>query len=438
MEQIVERPKPVAPANVEAALGLDAAGRARPRRRRWPYVAVAALAALGAGFYLWFGQSEPVVRFAAQPVERGNIVVEVSATGALQPLTQVDVSSELSGVVRTVPVEENQRVTKGQVLAQMDTTRIAAQVERAEANVKASAARVTEAQVTLKETEQVLQRSSQLADRNLVASQALETAAAARDRAASAVETAQANLAVSEADLKLQQAELAKSTIYAPIDGIVLTRSVNPGQTVAASTSAPVLFVIAENLETMQLNAAIDEADIGQVAKGQDARFTVDAFPSRRFDASIRDISYASVTTEGVVTYEAQLAVDNGELLLRPGMTATVNVVTREANGVLLVPTSAFRFTPPPAESERSFSIRDLFMPRFRGPGRMRGGAGNNADGGRALYVLENGQPVRKLVEAGATSGEMTEIVSGLSEGDRVVTGIMREGARTREAARSR
>jgi len=432
MEQIVERPKPVAPTDIQAALGLDAAGKAKPRRSRWLYVALVAVAALGAASYLWFGQSEPVVTYAAQPVERGNIVVEVSATGTLQPLTQVDVSSELSGVIRSVAVDENQRVEKGQVLAQMDTARIAAQVERAEANVKASAARVTEANVTLRETEQTLQRSTQLADRNLVASQALETAAAARDRAASAVETAQANVAVAEADLKLQQAELAKSTIYAPIDGIVLTRSVNPGQTVAASTSAPVLFVIAENLETMQLNAAIDEADIGQVEKGQKARFTVDAFPTRRFDASIRDISYASVTTEGVVTYQAKLAVDNHELLLRPGMTATVNVVTREANGVLLVPSAAFRFTPPQAQQQRSFSLRDLFNPPRMG-GRFGGRPqGREGAAGRTLYVLDNGQPARRTVEVGATSGDMTEIVAGLAEGDQVITGIQRTPARSR------
>lgn len=265
----------------------------------------------------------------------------------------------------------------------------------------------------------------------MVASQALETAEAVRDRAASAVATAEANLAVAEADLKLQEAELAKSTIYAPIDGIVLTRSVNPGQTVAASMSAPILFVIAENLETMQLNAAIDEADIGAIEKGQKARFTVDAFPSSRFDASISDISYASVTTEGVVTYEARLAVDNGALLLRPGMTATVDIVTREADGVLLVPSAAFRFSPPQAEPPRSFSIRDLFMPRFRGPGGTGGTrAGGGRDGGRILYVLEDGAPVRRGVEAGATSGDVTEIVSGLSEGDRVITGIERERSR--------
>ena len=429
MEQIVRKPDPVAPADMQAALGIGPGGKARPRRGRWLLVLLILLAPAGGGYYAFFGRTETVVRYTAQPAERGDMVVEVAATGTLQPLTQVDVSSELSGVVRSVGVDENQRVKKGQVLAQLDTTRISAQVERAEASVKAAAAKVTDANITLKETEQAYQRAAQLAGRGLSTDQALDTATAARDRAQSAVETAEANLAVSQADLKLQQADLEKSTIYAPIDGIVLTRSVNPGQTVAASMSAPVLFVIAEDLETMQLNAAIDEADIGTVAKEQKARFTVDAFPERRFDATIRDISYASVTTEGVVTYQAELAVDNRELLLRPGMTASVNIVTREASGVLLAPSAAFRFTPPVTQ-RRSFSIRDLFMPRFGPPGGGRRPADAGAAGARTIYVLESGQPARRSVKVGATAGDMTEILSGLNEGDQVITGIARTAAR--------
>ena len=349
------------------------------------------------------------------------MVVEVSATGTLQPLTQVDVSSELSGVVRSVSAEENQRVAKGDVLAELDATRILAQIERAQANVAAASARVSDAEVTLRETEQTLARSSQLSQRGMVTEQAQETATAARDRAASAVEIARANVAIAEAELRLQEADLAKSTIYAPIDGIVLTRSVNPGQTVASSMSAPVLFVIAENLETMELKAAVDEADIGRVASGQEARFTVDAFPERRFDAAIRDISYASVETEGVVTYQARLNVDNQEMLLRPGMTATVDIVTRRADGVLLVPAAAFRFSPP-VEETGGWSIQSLFMPRPRfGMPRPSGGA----DAGRQLYVLEDGQPKAVRVVTGDTDGEKVEIVSGLSAGDRVVVGIM-------------
>src|SRR5690606_16590280 len=190
--------------------------------------------------------------------------------------------------------------------------------------------------------------------------------------------------------------------------GTVLSRSVNPGQTVASSMQAPVLFVIAENLETMELKAAVDEADIGAVAAGQNARFTVDAFPERSFDATIRDISYASTVTEGVVTYQARLNVDNAELLLRPGMTATVEIVTREADDVLLAPASAFRFSPPQETAGQGWSLQSLFMPSRRpmGMGR-RSSPGTSSSEGRPLYILRDGQPEQVRVATGATDGDM-------------------------------
>lgn len=426
MDQIVERPdtaKFASPEPIEEALALKGAGR---KRRRWPLLVVLVLAAGGGvAWWQWNGAATQQVFYRTVPVEPGSITVEVSATGTLQPLTQVEISSELSGVVRSVAAEENQRVSAGDVLAELDTTRILAQIERAEANVAAADARVVDAEVTLRETEQMLERTRQLSGRGMATEQALETATAAYDRAASAVSIARANLAVSEAELKLQQADLAKSTIYAPIEGIVLSRAVNPGQTVASSMQAPVLFVIAENLETMELKAAVDEADIGAVEAGQDARFTVDAFPGRQFDATIRDISYASAETEGVVTYQARLNVDNDELLLRPGMTATVDIVTREADGVLLAPAAAFRFSPPQAEERGGWSLQSLFMPRMR-MGRSFGGRsrGDGDGGGRPLYVLRDGQPQQVRVETGATDGDFVEILSGLEQGDRVIVGV--------------
>lgn len=352
----------------------------------------------------------------------GDLTIAVTATGTLQPLIQVDISSELSGVVRAVLVNENQQVKRGEVLAELDTTRISAQVEGAIASAASAAAQVQQAEATLKETAQTLTRTEQLASRGTAANQALETALAARDRAAAAVAVAKANLQISQAQLKLQQADLAKSRIYAPIDGIVLKRDVDPGQTVASSLQAPVLFVIAADLRKMELKAAIDEADIGMVAAGQAARFTVDAFPGRIFDAAIRDIAFASVTTEGVVTYDARLDVDNAELLLRPGMTATVSVVTREAKNIVTVPATAFRFRPPVAE-QRGWSLTSLFMPTMPRGGGRRQQQSMPADGSRTLYVLEAGQPKPVRVKIGSTDGERTEILSGLAEGAPVVVG---------------
>lgn len=442
MDQTVERPssKGVAPSEpIEKALNLDSSGKPNSSRRRWPYIAVFALA-VGAGAVWWQmgSTAEEEVSYRTAPVERGAIVVEVSATGTLQPLTQVDVSSELSGVVRSVAAEENQRVARNDVLAELDTTRITAQIERAQANVMAAKARVADAEVTAKEMEQTFARANQLSGRGMTTAQALETATAAHDRAQSAVSIAQANLAVAEAELKLQQADLAKSTIYAPIDGIVLSRSVNPGQTVASSMQAPVLFVIAENLETMELKTAIDEADIGAVSAGQEARFTVDAFPERRFDATIRDVSYASEVTEGVVTYQARLNVDNKALLLRPGMTASVNIVTRQDDDVLLVPAAAFRFSPQQRTQSSSWSLQQLFMPARPPIGMWRRGGSETSGQGRPLYVLRDGEPQAVRVTTGATANDKIEILSGLEEGDQVILGVVTAGQQTGAAGRSR
>ena len=277
MDQIVRKPSPETTIAIEAALGLDSQGppeaaqpaalalracRDRSARRRQP----AAIPGCR--------RSRRKIVYNTVPAAKDGLTVTVSATGTLQPLTQVDISSELSGVVRTVAVDENDLVHKGDVLAELDTTRLAAQVEGAEASAKAADARVDDARTTLKESEQALARQQQLSTRGMVADQALETATATRDRAASAVKIAEANLAIAEAELKQRQTDVEKSTIYAPIDGIVLTRSVDPGQTVASSLQAPVLFVIAADLKSMELKAAIDEADIGGVAPGQKARFT--------------------------------------------------------------------------------------------------------------------------------------------------------------------
>ncbi len=422
MDQIVNRPKTENLPSVETALGLDRKGVRGRSRRAWVYVAAIVAIAAAALAYAEFGATTAKTTYTTIPAATADITVEVSATGTLQPLTQVDISSELSGVVRSVAVDENQRVKKGDVLAALDTVRLAAQVERAQASSEAAEAKVLEARTTLKETEQTLVRSEALGKRGMVTDQAVETATAARDRADANVAIAEANVAIAAADLKLQQADLQKSTIYAPIDGIILTRSVNPGQTVASSMQAPVLFVIAADLESMELKAAVDEADIGGVKPGQTARFTVDAFPERKFDADIREISFASVATEGVVTYNARLDVDNKELLLRPGMTATVAIVTQQAKDVLTVPASAFRFSPQ-ATAVRAFKLSDLF-----GPPRMGRGAGqqrqrkNAEDGTRTLYILENGAPKKVQVKTGATDGEQVEIVSGLAEGDLVIT----------------
>jgi len=429
VDQFVNLPKAQPAEAIEAALGLDGKGRpGRGRRRLWYGLLALVVVAAGLSGYQWYATSTPKTAYTTEAATRADLTVEVSATGTLQPLTQVDISSELSGVVRSVTAEENQQVRQGDVLAKLDTSKLEAQIERAEASAKAAQASVETAQVTLKENEQALARAAELTKKGRATQQALDTATAERDRARASLDSAVANLAIANADLKLQQADLAKSTIYAPIDGIVLTRSVDPGQTVASSLQAPVLFVIAADLKNMELRAAIDEADIGAVKAGQHARFTVDAFPDRPFDAEIRDISYASVTTDGVVTYNARLDVDNGELLLRPGMTATVSVVTKKAKDALTVPSAAFRYRTA-LTRERGFSLLSMFTGRGGRGGRPRDQQdAKPAEGTRTLYVLKDGRPHRVDVKIGATDGDRTEVLSGLQEGEQVITASRQAG----------
>ncbi|RJT41872.1 efflux RND transporter periplasmic adaptor subunit [Mesorhizobium waimense] len=425
MDQLVNPPKAESDSAIETALGLDRGGVRKKRRRGWLYALLALIAiAVSIGGYQWYAGAPANIDYTTVPAAIADLTVAVSATGTLQPLTQVDISSELSGVVRSVSVNENQQVKKGDVLAALDTAKLEVQIERAQASAKAAAASLEDATVTLAENEKALVRAAALTKRGMATDQSFEAATATRDRSKAALDSAEANLAIANADLKAQQTDLAKSTIYAPIDGIILTRSVDPGQTVASSLQAPVLFVIAADLRNMELKAAVDEADIGAVKTGQHARFTVDAFPERPFDAEIRDISYASVTTDGVVTYDARLEVDNNELLLRPGMTATVSVVTKQAKGVLTVPSTAFRYRP--AQAARSWSLRDLFTGRMGRPGGNRQRQATTTtptDGSRTLYVLENGRPRAVNVKIGSTDGELTEITSGLDEGAEVITG---------------
>jgi HlyD family secretion protein len=432
MDQIVNPPRADSDASIEANLALDSKGVSGIRRRRvWLYVLLA-LAVIAATIFAYTRLTAAPVRieYVTQPAALADLTVEVSATGTLQPLNQVDISSELSGVVRSVSADENQEVKKGDVLAALDTSKLEAQIERAKASAKAAEANVEDAAVTLRENEKALERAAALAKRGMATDQALEAATATRDRSRSAKDIAEANLAIAEADVKSQQTDLAKSTIYAPIDGIVLTRSVDPGQTVASSLQAPVLFVIAADLKKMELKAAIDEADIGTVKSGQQARFTVDAFPDRTFNADIRDISYASVTTDGVVTYDARLDVINDELLLRPGMTATVTVVTKQAKDALTVPSAAFRYRPAATQTTRSWSLLDMFTGRMGRPGgnRTRQQAAPAADGSRTLYILKDGAPQPVNVKIGSTNGELTEVLSGLSEGDKVITAQQQRG----------
>lgn len=409
-------------AATQDVLGLGHGGK--PRRFKWRYLlgAVGALAVAAGAYVLYFdGSGTAGQTFVTQPVTRGNLTVLVTATGSVQPTNKVDVSSELSGVVRKVLVDYNSVVKVGDVLAELDTDKLKATVESSRAKLLSARAKVSEAEATVDEKQRDYDRKKTLVARQATSQQDLDAAKAAFDRAMAALASVRADVGVAEAQINLDETNFAKARITSPIDGVVLSRNVDPGQTVASSFQAPVLFTLAEDLKNMELRVDVDEADVGTVAESQAATFTVDAYPYRRFPARIRMLRFGSEVVQGVVTYKAVLTVDNSHLLLRPGMTATATITVKDVKDAILVPNAALRFTPTATTAGDSRSILQQLMPR--GPPRRPAATRPDARGpNRTVWVLRNGAPVSVAVTVGVSDGKLTEIKTGeIKPGDRVI-----------------
>ncbi len=376
--------------------------------------------------------------YQTKPVERGNLKITVSATGNLEATNQVDVGSELSGIVTSVMVDFNDTVTRGQPLAYLDDSKLQASVLKSRAEVASSKASLQEKQVTKKEAEQNLERylkTRELTGGKLPSLENLEQAEADLERAAAAVCAAEAAIEAAEASLKINETDLEKTVIYASINGIVLSRDIEPGQTVAASLQAPVLFTLAENLRSMELQVDVDEADVGKVREGQKAVFTVDAYPDQTFNAEITQVRFGAETTDGVVTYKTVLKVDNPQLLLRPGMTATADIIVQNVEGTFLVPNTALRFNPVVTEiavqEKRSFIDSLLPGPPRRNARQSTGENSNSKDTTTTLWKLgEGGRPEAIAVERVATDGALTAVKSPhIQEGMQVITNeLMTDG----------
>jgi HlyD family secretion protein len=411
--------------DIDALLGLKPSstpGLREALARRWKAWLIVAVLAVAAtvSVYALFGRSSNTVRYVTEPVTRSDLHVTVTATGSIQPTSQVEVSSELSGTIRRVFVDYNSMVKAGQVVAELDTDKFMANLDSSRAKLNAAKASVATAEVTVGEMTREYARKKTLAAAKYVSPQDLETAKAIYDRAVAALISAKAEVGVAAADVTLNESNLNKTRILSPIDGIVLKRNVDPGQTVAASFQAPVLFTIAEDLRRMEVQVDVDEADVGKVQEGQLASFSVDAYPDRRFPAVIRELRYASETVQGVVTYKAVLTVENAEMLLRPGMTATAEIGVQDVTGALLVSNAALRFTPPAQPVAQSGGLLKRLMPgmpQFR-PASQREAGGPS----RAVWMLRDGVPVAVPVTVGASDGKRTEILQGeIGEGSAVI-----------------
>jgi HlyD family secretion protein len=389
------------------------------------------------------GSGEP--RYSTAPVERGRLTTTVSATGKLAPTNQVTVGSQLSGLVVKVLVDVNDHVTAGQALAEIDPEQLDDQIRQNQAQLAANQAQVQQARATVAEAQAQLARLEEvyrLSNGRVPSRTELQTGRADAQRAAAALKVAQANVVASQATLAQSQTQRARAVIRSPVAGVVLARQVDPGQTVAASFNTPTLFVIAEDLTTMKLEVAIDEADVGAVKQGQSATFTVDAFPGKTFPAQITRVeigsnltaqnatSSSSTTTSStagqVVSYAADLSVANPDQQLRPGMTATADIVTADKQNALLVPNAALRFSPQsqPNASE-SGGITEAIS--FRRPRRNRAERTVTLNRGatQTIYVLgDDGKPKPVQIVTGDSDGTQTEVISGqLKPGMKVITG---------------
>jgi len=412
-----------------------------PWRRwgKWALVGLGVLLLVWTGLRL-FGGSD-AVQYATVPVRRGDLRVTVSATGKLAPTNQVTVGSQLSGLVTRVVADVNDRVTAGQPLALIDPEQIEDQIRGNQAQLAANEAAIGQARATVAEADAQLARLQEvyrLSKGRVPSAAELQTGRANAQRAVAQLRVAQANVQASRAQLSQSQTQRARAIIRSPVSGVVLARQVDPGQTVAASFNTPTLFVIAEDLSKMKLEVSIDEADVGSVRNGQRAEFTVDAFPGRTFPANITRVDVGSnlsaqsasssttttASTAGqVVSYAADLTVANATGELRPGMTATADIVTSEKRDVLLIPNGALRFRPDAGGQDGGGIAGSLtFRPRRGNRPERTATTGRGAT--RTVYVRGvDGQLQRTIITTGDSDGTVTEVLSGLRPGQQVITG---------------
>ncbi len=371
-------------------------------------VATASLCILGAaGYFLFVRKTPPEYKTAT--VERGAIVATVSSTGTLNAVTTVQVGTQVSGTIQKLFVDYNSSVKKGQIIAQIDPSIFNSQVEQSRGNYQAAAANLAKLRATAMDAERTLKRNRQLLKEGIVSQGDYDTAETRYQEARAAVQAAEGNVLQTRGSYRQAETNLRYATIRSPVDGIVVSRDVDVGQTVAASFQTPTLFTIAQDLTKMQINTSVDEADIGKVQVGQTAVFNVDAYPETQFSGVVSQVRIAPMITQNVVTYDVIITVDNRDLKLKPGMTANVSIEVMRKDNVLNIPTAALRFRPA-ADGEET----------ERQPPRWRSGTAGTS--GQRVFVLKDGKPVPVPVQTGTTDNSHVELVGGsLRAGQEVI-----------------
>jgi HlyD family secretion protein len=377
---------------------------------------------------------EAEARYSTAPADRGDIAEVVGSTGTLQAVTTVQVGSQVSGTIQSLNADFNSAIRKGQVLARLDPSLFEARLGQAEANLVSAHANVERSQAAVEDTRQKFERGKALAAASLLPQSDLDTTKANYEAAVAQLKASQAAVTQSEAAVNQAAVDLRHTVITAPIDGVVIARNVDVGQTVAASFQAPVLFVIANDLSQMQVKASVDEADVGRVRHGQDVTFRVDSFPEQVFRGRVEQVRLQPTTVQNVVTYDAIIAVENLDQKLMPGMTATVSIIVRESRNALRIPAAALRFRPARAATAAVPGVDEVARAAGRNNGSRRRNTGSEsgeAAGGSTIFVLgDDGQPRPVRVRLGLSDGQFVEVQSGLEERAPVITGLEGEGPR--------
>lgn len=433
---------------------------------KWLVLIVVLAAVTGGGYWYYKYQKETPAEYQTSTATRGDLTQVVTATGQIGPVVNVQVGSQVSGIIRKILVDYNSVVKSNQIIAEIDPSAFQVNVQKAEADLANAKANLALAQVQA-------HRADSLYTNNLIS-------ASDHDTALAQLQQAQAMVQSDEATLQNAKVQLSYCTIYAPVDGVVISRNVDVGQTVASSFNTPTLFQIANDLTKMEIDALVSEADVGGVAVGQDVNFTVDAYPYRTFRGKLNQIRYGAITNQNVINYDCVIGVNNSDLKLFPGMTANVSIIVAERDNVLKIPNAALRFRPPEALAAESrtneLALRAMAQQRSGGEGGLRA-RGNREGGGEAtaanragpgLGVARNGQPgaarraqkpehqltrtiyVLPKVESkdapppkpkpvtikiGISDGISTEVLDGLSEGEQVVTAIISDSTSSRPAS---
>lgn len=370
-------------------------------KNKWVLILIV-LIIVSTGIY-FFRDGKSAVEFRTKKVERGEITAIVSATGKVNAVVTVQVGSQVSGTIQHLNADFNSQVKKGQIVAQIDPALFVAQVDQARAKLANDEANQEKARVVLADSKRNLGRMEELLSKNLVAQSDKDTAQTAYDSALAELKGAEAQVLQDQASLKLAETNLRYTTIQSPVDGIVISRNVDVGQTVAASLQAPTLFTIAQDLTEMQVDTSVDEADIGKVRLGQEAEFTVDAYPTSPFHGTVHDIYNQPLVVQNVVTYDAIIRVKNPDLKLKPGMTANITIKVGHQDNVIKIPNAALRYGP-----EKSSGV--AIPPKSEKANTAR------------VWVLTNGQEVPVSVTLGLNDGSYTEVVSGaLKSGDELI-----------------